>query len=69
MRLVYEILAEGTYPSSPAHGFRHLLIAPQCLYPKADCLELCAHLVELLDVAASANEVLGHDLARVLQTT
>lgn len=55
----------GTYASRATHGVSHLLVAAQGLYPQADCLELCAHLVELLDVSAGADEVLSHDLARV----
>lgn len=60
--------ATGTYAGSTTHRIRHLLITAEGLYPKAHGLQLCPHLVELLDIAPCPDEILRHDLARILAT-
>lgn len=55
-----------TYASSASHSLGHLLVTSQGLYAQANRLQLRAHLVEFLHVAACSNKVLCHDFARVL---
>ena len=63
-RLVQD--SSETYAFCPPHRVRHLLITPEGLYPESDSLQLRSHLVELLDVAPCPDEILCHDLARIL---
>ena len=56
-----------TYAGCTTHGVRHLLITAECLDAQADCLQLSAHLVELLNISPCPNQVFGHDFTRILQ--
>lgn len=57
---------KATYTGGTPHRIRHLLVTPQGLYPKSYSLQLCAHLIELLDVAACSDKVFRHHFACVL---
>jgi hypothetical protein len=55
------------YSRRTTHRFGHLLVAPQGLYSQPDGLELCAHLVELLNVSPGPDEVLSHNFTGILR--
>jgi len=54
------------YSCGTAHSFSHLLITPKSLYPETNCLQLRSHLIELLYISPSSDQVLGHNFARIL---
>ena len=56
----------STDPRRTAHRLCHLLVTPERLDAETDCLQLRPHLVELLDIAPRPDEILRHDLARIL---